>query len=717
MYRMLSTIFMRHFLKLYLLIIIIEPCTSPAFGNAQSLNVLLDSAVAINTSAQNIIYTIEEANYVLQQAKSEKKLEHFKISIDKYNQVLTFYIKVNDVKNILECYSGLADCYKKTEDRKKCNEYALLQYNLAEANNEFKSLAGSCLTLSWTHADNHGKSIEYLIKAKEYAEKVNDLVLTTKVNLSFAGQYMEQGKYDMSIELLNDAIPIAEQSGDTSLIFSAYNILGITYRRTGKYIQCGEVLEKAALISKASGNTVNEAMAENNLIRLYKYNLQDTAKMFLHYYRAKALAKTSNNLNLESRIDSYIAQYYFETNDYDKCILLSNEIMNRSAKFKDYSMTSSMNDLLYQVYEKKEDYKQALEYHVQFKADFDSLSNVERSNKAKELLTKYETEKKEKELALLNQEKAERELKYVSQQNELSQSILINKQQTQELEISNLTLNKTNSDLEKKKLEIDNATNQLKMQEQEKLLQAAVISRQKNQQLIIIGFGLTLLLIGFLLFHRFKLMKKLEAQQALLNERKRISSELHDDLGAQLSTAKMLLNNIQKNGGEGNNKEIISSSLSIIDSSIKDLRVIMDDLQASTLQDKGLIYATEELVNKINKLQRIDFTLSHHGLDKRLNPKHEHHLFRITQELVNNTLKYAKAKSVMISLVNHGDKIIFMYEDDGNGFDLKNVKRGYGLSNIESRSSSMGGVMEFESNPGNGFHALIEIPMYAESKI
>ncbi len=665
----------------------------------------------------DIVHSKEEADLILHEAKSEKKLEHFQIAIEKYNQALSFYKKTNDFKNILEVYSGLIDIYGKTEEKTKCYETAILQHDLALLHNDYLFLVNACLALSITSRYEAEKAMTYLLEAKESADKINDSVLTTKVNLAFAGNYMEMGKYDEAIKIINTGMPVLEKCNDPGLFFSAYNILGIIYRKSGKYQQCAEALEKAASYARESGSTTSESMAENNLIRLYKYNVPDTAKMFLHYRKAKALAKALNNMNMEGRVDAYIAQYYYEQKDYDNCILISNEIMNRAAKFKDYPLTSGMNDLLHHVYKELGDYKQALEYHVQYKADYDSISSIERSVKAKELLTKYETEKKEKELALLNKQKAERELKLISKQNELSQSILLNKQQSQELEISTLTLNQTTIDLEKKKLEIVNAENLIKFKEQEKLIQASVISRQRNQQIIIIGFGLTLLLVGLLLFHRYKLMKKLEAQQALLNERKRISSELHDDLGAQLSTARMLLNNVHKNGSNGNDKELLSSSLSILDSSIKDLRKIMDDLQASTLQDKGLIYATEELVNKINKLQRINFNLSHHGMEQRINYKFEHHLFRITQELVNNTLKYARAQNVMINIVNHGNRIVFMYEDDGVGFDMKNVKRGYGLSNIESRSISMGGEIEFESNPGKGFRSLLELPLMMESKV
>lgn len=252
---------------------------------------------------------------------------------------------------------------------------------------------------------------------------------------------------------------------------------------------------------------------------------------------------------------------------------------------------------------------------------------------------------------------------------------------------------------------------QIELLDKERLLQNAEIEKQQLMRNLIIVLVLVLMGGSVLLFNRFKLKKKIEQQTALLTERKRISAELHDDLGAQLSTARMFLNTLKNNAYGNDNKKIVETSLGLIDSSIKDLRKIMDDLQASTLQEKGYLAATEELVNKINQLQQIKFYLTHHGMEKRVDHKTEHHLFRITQELLNNTLKYAEAKTVTVDLVNHGNKLVLMYEDDGKGFDLIAVNNGFGIANINSRAQSMGGVAEFDSIPGKGTRVIIEMPL------
>jgi signal transduction histidine kinase len=238
-------------------------------------------------------------------------------------------------------------------------------------------------------------------------------------------------------------------------------------------------------------------------------------------------------------------------------------------------------------------------------------------------------------------------------------------------------------------------------------------SAVKNQRLtsnILFGAVIIIILFSVLLFNRYQLKKKIENQEALLTERKRISHELHDNLGSQLCAVKIFLTDLKKNEAI-KNSELLENSLGLVDASIKDLRLIMDDLQTSTLLENGYLAATTELVNKVSHLKEIKFNLSHNGFQSRLGNKKETNLFRITQELINNTLKYAQAKNVTIDVLSRDNNLILMYEDDGNGFNLQSAKTGYGLNNIQSRSHALGGTVSFDSWPGAGFRATIEIPL------
>jgi signal transduction histidine kinase len=237
------------------------------------------------------------------------------------------------------------------------------------------------------------------------------------------------------------------------------------------------------------------------------------------------------------------------------------------------------------------------------------------------------------------------------------------------------------------------------------------IEKQQRTTNILWGAVILIILFSGLIFNRYQLKKKIESQQALLNERKRISHELHDDLGSQLCAARLFINNLRNSNNLNGEKNLIENSLSLIDTCIKDLRFIMNDLQTPVLLESGYIAATTDLVNKVNQLKQINFSLSHNGIYQRIESKKENNLFRITQELINNTLKYAHAKNVTIDVLKRDNNIILMYEDDGKGCNLQSANKGYGLNNIQSRSRSLGGTVAFDSFPGAGFRAIVEIPV------
>ncbi len=231
--------------------------------------------------------------------------------------------------------------------------------------------------------------------------------------------------------------------------------------------------------------------------------------------------------------------------------------------------------------------------------------------------------------------------------------------------------------------------------------------RKTMNNFIFILLGLAVVFLVVLVVQRNKIAR-IRRQQALEEERNRMRRDLHDNLGAQLSTVRMYLNSF-RNKSQFDDKNV-SDTVGLLDDSIAELRRIMSDETTSVLSEKGLIAATEMLVSKMGRLQGVTFSLSHHGLDARVSQQVEHEMFRILQELVNNTLKYAGAQQIAIEFIRRDGKLILMYEDDGSGFDLATVRRGNGLHNIEFRANAMNGSATFESSPGEGSHTIVEIP-------
>lgn len=233
-------------------------------------------------------------------------------------------------------------------------------------------------------------------------------------------------------------------------------------------------------------------------------------------------------------------------------------------------------------------------------------------------------------------------------------------------------------------------------------------------------FGILILGSVLLLYqNRIRSLKNRQTEQiraaihAQEEERKRISRDLHDDIGTKLSALKLFISSLELKAHSIHQEEIVSlaqSSEQFIQEVVKDLRSMLINLSPTILEDFGYTNAVEGLVNKINETKLIHFDLNVFGFKKRLQKDYELALYRITQELINNILKHADAKNISLQTGFRDDKIVLIIEDDGKGFDVNQHKEGYGLKNLETRVKLLNGKMVIESRPGKGTTTLIEIP-------
>ena len=150
---------------------------------------------------------------------------------------------------------------------------------------------------------------------------------------------------------------------------------------------------------------------------------------------------------------------------------------------------------------------------------------------------------------------------------------------------------------------------------------------------------------------------------------------------------------------------------SIVDDSMHDLRSLLMDLSPKTLEMHGFASALNDLTNRISNTHLFHIKCFVTPMLEKFDSKYELTLFRITQELINNSIKHAGCKEIGIQLFYREKNIVFSYEDDGKGFDQEtNKTAGYGIKNIETRVSLLDGKLTWETSPGNGINVTIEIP-------
>jgi len=208
--------------------------------------------------------------------------------------------------------------------------------------------------------------------------------------------------------------------------------------------------------------------------------------------------------------------------------------------------------------------------------------------------------------------------------------------------------------------------------------------------------------------------KKILAAKSLIegqeDERKRISIELHDGLGVLISAAKLHVSSI--NPMDSKSDVLLSKANNLLQQASVDVRKISHNMMPGLLTKFGIFEAIRDLVDNINELAELKASLSVSGTEGRLPENTEIMIYRIIQELINNTLKHAKAKSIVIAMKILPDHIDIRYEDDGVGFDKETTlaKKTIGLQSIQSRISFLDGSLNMKSDHGEGIVFLIKIP-------
>lgn len=193
-------------------------------------------------------------------------------------------------------------------------------------------------------------------------------------------------------------------------------------------------------------------------------------------------------------------------------------------------------------------------------------------------------------------------------------------------------------------------------------------------------------------------------------ERREIGKELHDNIGQQLTTIKLFLD-LAKSTADDTTLEMVNMALKGVADLINEIRAMSRSLVPSTLQDLGLTESISELVDPIGKTQVIRFRLDYKGFkEDRLQHNQKLAIYRIVQEQLNNIVKHAHASHVSISLREVKGHAVLEIQDDGNGLDLKKLRKGLGIINIKNRAELLGGRSEFVSSPGKGCLLRVSLP-------
>jgi len=217
---------------------------------------------------------------------------------------------------------------------------------------------------------------------------------------------------------------------------------------------------------------------------------------------------------------------------------------------------------------------------------------------------------------------------------------------------------------------------------------------------------------------RLLTQQSLRAQES---ERLKLSRELHDTIGQELSALKIgidtLLDDQPEEFVHRMGQRVVKLS-KMLQETIAEVRNLAYDLRPSTLEQFGLVQTIYQYCDEFSRRNGIQVHVLCAGMDDLdLGFDTRITLFRLVQEGLNNVRKHAEAKNVSLRLVASSPMIIFNLEDDGKGFDVQNRmmstlrERCMGICSMEERVALLGGTMKLDSRPTQGTRIRIEVPL------
>lgn len=437
----------------------------------------------------------------------------------------------------------------------------------------------------------------------------------------------------------------------------------------------------------------------------------------LHYlrqaYNERDELKTFNNEIKE--IVFLLGKTEYETHDYDNAVIHLQLAAKLSYEVRDLTVEIEANRLISKSFEMKGNTDSALYYFAGYSLLKDSLLSIEKQKTIIEVATRYETEKKEQTIKILQKESEANSYLIRLQNQQIEKQLLEDEKKSQQLEIIS-KINEINKlDAAQKKLSLDNEKKdnaekqaRLKLLEKEADFQKLFVSKQKQQKKIIYAAIAMILAFAGYIVYRYVQRKELQKQQEVLNERLRISRELHDEVGSTLTGIAMYshltreqikaqkteeveksLNNMQQSAGDMVNK--LNDIVWLVNPEKDSLQKVMERLEEYA-DEMAIIKNIEVKINTPAKLTAINLPV-----------KSRRNIYLFCKEAINNAVKYSHASVIELSIREFDNKRIeFSIHDNGKGFDAIAVKKGNGLMNMQQRTRDINGEFSLQSSPGHG---------------
>lgn len=590
--------------------------------------------------------------------------------------------------------------------------------------------------------DDKGEAAQYYNISKKLSEKLNYKLGLIKYYSNYTSILNEKGEFDSALLLNKQSLQLATIMEDKTILGRCNANVGNSFNYIGNYDSALYYYQKAATNFEA----IKESYLLARVYEMIQLAYQNTGRIdaaLLYGKKALKELRTSGDSIDLGRALLNLANSYQSSHLADSALVCYNEALTIAShiQFKDLELSTllGMANIYFHEYDadrQKPYAEKALELSRQ-------IENPEGEVIAGRAMALHYLLKNNLPLAknyILNSLKLADSLKMTKQRWE-SMSVLSSILYAQK-DISGAEKIRDSmqiieeglrgDEVQQKMLTLEAKYETEKKEAQIKLQQAQL--KQKSILNYLLAFGAAALLVISLLGYRnyrnkqklqqakideLETEKQLTATAAVLKgeeqERTRLAKDLHDGLGGMLSGIKFSLSNMKGNLiMTPDNAQAFERSMDMLDSSIKEMRRVAHNMMPEILLKYGLDVALKEFCNEIERSGAIH--LSYHSIDMDkagIDQTTAVTIYRIVQELVNNAIKHAAAKNVLVQahVAEQGKLLVVTVEDDGKGFDTTTLKQsaGMGWSNIQNRVSFLKGKADINSQPGKGTSVLIEL--------
>ena len=479
------------------------------------------------------------------------------------------------------------------------------------------------------------------------------------VNMGILYQY--KNDFDKADYYLNRSIELNKKYR-TDLVALAYMNKGLIHYSKWENDSALLWYRAAMGIYQQQGNSKMLADLYNNMGNLYK-NLEIDDSAWYYYHRSKEIYVQLGDWYTFAQVYHNMALIALQNGDNDLTLQMLDSCLVTAQKSGNRDLESLVYLNRHAAYENMGDFRMALKNYRLYDSLSGFIYNLQKDALMAEMEMRYQNEKKEAQIL---------------------------------------------------KLERDN-----------------LVKSKQNNIYLFTGTGIIALIsFAFLYFRqravkdriiarqqilRLEEEKKMLAAKALVEgqeeERKRIATEIHDGLGVLLSATRMQFSNITDVTPEA--RPLIEKAAKMLDQASSDARKISHNMMPGLLTKLGLYEAVGDLFDQLSSMENLQVHADiGEGLE-RLPENKEIMIYRIIQELVNNTLKHAGAKTIRLGMKMVEDNLEIAYSDDGKGFIFEDElkSKSIGLTSMLSRINFLKGDVEVAAEPGKGVAYTISIPV------